>query len=385
MNIEITGIGFGNKGAELMLVSVVEQLSQRYGNRAQLVALPTRGNSDGYRCVGKLGVHMKLALRYRGADWGRWVGNLLPKKLIRTYGCMAEKEIKVVLDASGLRYSEKWGVKSTLASVRDYRRIKKRGGKVILLPQAFGPFEDKAFESPIKELYDLVDHIFVRDELSMAYLYEIIGETQKMTIAPDFTCLSEGEPPKDRANYEGKICLIPNSRMMDKTSKEIALSYENFLLQVIEHCRALGHDVFILNHSDWDDDDLCARLANAWTPPLSYSGVRSANEVKGIIGCSQGVITSRYHGLASALYQGIPSLATSWNHKYEELMKDYAIDYGILDSTAEDSDTIRRLEHWLELIGDPAKKEVGRIQKQVDVQKEVSREMWAKIFKLIEC
>ena len=49
----------------------------------------------------------------------------------------------------------------------------------------------------------------------------------------------------------------------------------------------------------------------------------NALEVKGLISSAYIVVTSRFHGLASALNSCVPSLATSWSHKYQELFKEY--------------------------------------------------------------
>lgn len=63
--------------------------------------------------------------------------------------------------------------------------------------------------------------------------------------------------------------------------------------------------------------------------------VHLALEVKSVIGASNLLITSRYHGLVSGLNQRIPSLCTSWNHKYDELIYEYNVQDSLLDTTNE--------------------------------------------------
>ena len=56
----------------------------------------------------------------------------------------------------------------------------------------------------------------------------------------------------------------------------------------------------------------------------------NALEVKGLISSAYLLITSRFHGVASALNSCVPCLATSWSHKYKELFADYGLDNCIL-------------------------------------------------------
>ncbi|MFO7739037.1 MAG: polysaccharide pyruvyl transferase family protein, partial [Desulfatiglandaceae bacterium] len=103
----------------------------------------------------------------------------------------------------------------------------------------------------------------------------------------------------------------------------IAARYLDALHLFIQSCQSLGREVFVLNHEGKKDHELCLKLCGAFDPPLPYTGDRTAKEVKGIIGASVGGFTSRFHGLVSALTQGVPVLATSWSHKYEMLLKDF--------------------------------------------------------------
>jgi colanic acid/amylovoran biosynthesis protein len=71
-----------------------------------------------------------------------------------------------------------------------------------------------------------------------------------------------------------------------------------------------------------NDRQLANQLAKrvAFKVPVIDEDARTS---KGMIGASAAVIGSRYHALVSALAQGVPSLATSWSHKYESLFADY--------------------------------------------------------------
>ena len=50
--VEIEGIGFPNKGAELMLFAIADQLRERYGDEIQVCCRPWQWHSEGYRTLG---------------------------------------------------------------------------------------------------------------------------------------------------------------------------------------------------------------------------------------------------------------------------------------------------------------------------------------------
>ncbi|MDR1582593.1 MAG: polysaccharide pyruvyl transferase family protein [Prevotellaceae bacterium] len=80
---------------------------------------------------------------------------------------------------------------------------------------------------------------------------------------------------------------------------------------------------FLLNHEGEKDAYLCKLVNEHLNNFLTIVDHLMALEVKGIISQSYLLISSRFHGVASALNSGVPCLATSWSHKYEELFKDY--------------------------------------------------------------
>ena len=382
MIIEVTGIGYANKGAELMLCAVAERLGRLGDPEITLVAKPSVGSELGFRVLGRYGCLQKASLIWKGLDLGTLPGNLLPRKLLRSYGFVADKEIEAVLDASGLKYSDKWGIKPTRRAVSEYARLKKRGGKLVLLPQAFGPFTSETMRDNMRRLHEFADLIYARDPVSYRHLTDLSGESSKIKIAPDFTALVRGTEVADADRFRNKMCVIPNQRMLDKTSEEVASLYLDALQEFIKSCQALGWEVFVLNHEGEKDHELCLKLSQAFDPPLPYTGDRNAKEIKGLIHASAGVLTSRFHGLVSALTQGVPVLATSWSHKYEMLLKDFDAADCLVDVQQDRVALIRQFESWIRNLPTDGTRSHARPHRVGELIQEIES-LWNEVFRVI--
>lgn len=200
----------------------------------------------------------------------------------------------------------------------------------------------------LKRLHGLADRIYARDGVSYEHLKGLVGQSTKICRGPDFTGLVDGIKPTDAIRFAGKIAVIPNQRMLDKTTKDVADGYFGMLVAFVQQCQALGKEVFVLNHEGQADQIICDKLCRAFEPPLPYTGVRTAKEVKGIIGGSSGVMTSRFHGLVSALMQGVPALATSWSHKYEEFLRSYEAEKYLLNLNCSNESLLAICRDWME-------------------------------------
>ncbi len=346
--IEITGIGFPNKGAELMLLAAVAAVRERLGEDVPICCCPSPGSEVGYLVLGKAGILQRLWLQRKGSDFSRLVAGVVPKKLLRTYGVVAEDEVTTVLDASGFGYSDQWGLRGAQVRAAEYCRLRDRGGTLVMLPQAFGPFRTPGFENTMKSIVASAARVFVRDQHSAAALRELVGDNPVIREAPDFTCLFPGTPPESAEFLRGGIAVIPNRRMLDKTGQGDAAAYENCLHTAIGACRGRGRQVYLLNHEGPADAEICERLRQRYDPVLPMFASKSAQEIKGVIGTAAGVITSRFHGLVSALVQGVPAMCTSWSHKYEALLADFGRPEWILRPGDDAHTTEARVNAWLD-------------------------------------
>lgn len=321
MIIEIRMAGFVNKGAELMLRAVLAQLRERYPD-AVLTMVPTGPQGEQpYDQLARAGLRPKFSLRYGGQEWGDLLHGV-PARLRRRYGLVLDREVDVVIDAAGFAYSDQWGVVHARALAEAVSRWRRRGTGLILLPQAFGPFADTALSRAMSRIHAGADLVIARDAESYSHLLATVGTEDKLRIYPDFTNLLDGVVPESFDPAVHGVCLVPNARMLDMTDAMQSSAYLPFMIRCAEHLRRRGARPFVLVHETRSDGQLAAEIANAvgGIPVLAEADPLC---IKGILGASQATLGSRYHGLVSALSQGVPSLALGWSHKYAQLLADY--------------------------------------------------------------
>lgn len=379
MNIEIRKAGFVNKGAELMLHAVVQQLRRNCPN-ARLVMEPSRETGPyPYRGRAELGLYQKAWLWRKNIPFGD-LAALVPGRLREMYGVVLDSEIDVVLDAAGFAYTDQWGAELSEELARASRRWKKRGTKVILMPQAFGPFRDERSKVAVKEFVANSDLIFAREPISYKYLTDIVGEQDKIKICPDFTNLLEGTVPEYFNPAIHQIAIVPNYRMMDKTSEAVAKGYVPFLKRAAQMLLDKGAKPFMLVHEGEDDLKLAREVSEAvgGIPVIIEANPLA---IKGLLGACRGSVGSRFHGLVSALSQGVPSLATGWSHKYQMLFADYGFEPGILDISMSDAE----LDHVLEYLTDKNRSQElsVRLMLRSDALKKQSQAMWSDVYKIL--
>lgn len=372
MMIEVKGIGFPNKGAELMLVAVQEKLKEAIPDVKFVVEPNTK-----FDVRNAHGIYSKITGTRFGVNLGL-LANALPKRLRLHYGLVADSDIDVILDASGFAYGDQWGpakAKSRLAN--HIQKWKKQGKKVVILPQALGPFTDKELAEHMATIVEHADIVYARDDISFKYISEL-GNGVKQS--PDFTNLVKGRLPLDFKVSSKDVCVIPNAKMIQMTSKDTGDKYPKQMADMVAHCQSRGYSPYLLVHEGKKDLELAQKintLLDASVPVYQYP---DAKDIKGIISTAQFVISSRFHGLVSALSQGVPAVATGWSHKYEMLMNDYNCPELLINSDADNVDSILKIVCDPELLSDTKRK----IQAESIELKKRSEIMWDDVIRIIK-
>lgn len=391
LNIEIKGVQFSNKGAELMLVAILEQLTKELGEY-QITLSP--GTHLPYRKRARLGAWQKLSFRRGNIDL-TGVFAKLPNRLLnllKRYGIVTEKDIDVILDASGFAYGEQWGTKSLKHTANEVARFRQHGKKYIFLPQALGPFESHEVREFAVKVFANAELVFPRDDESYQAITEITPKTTAVHIqqAPDFTCLIEPEPFQNEVSEQVDrkiVCIIPNNKMVSKFHHKHAgddeQRYINFLVQTGKFYQQLGWQVVLLNHEGKEDQQICRQIADQLSNNDNRVMIKdnlSAIGIKAYIGSVDAVISSRFHGCVSALTQGIPCLATSWSHKYQMLFEEYGVSQNVLDFKV----ALAELNQNLAVFTDSLTKQKIQCLEHADKVKQQTRHMWQQVFSALK-
>ena len=382
MQYTVLGVNFFNKGAELMLCAVKQEISKWDSNN--IVGAPIGMASFEYRNRAKLNhvlcrskrpelLKEKLALA---------AGNFIPKETRHQKNLVLESEVDAFLDASGFVFGDQWKPQKARKMLELCKSWRRQGKKVVLLPQAFGPFTKPEGREAFLELIENVDLAFARDVRSYEYISELDVSLKHIKIAPDFTNLVKPEFPAYIDALENRPCIIPNQKMIDKTSAEVSQSYVLFLEKSLQYLADKGLKPFVLLHESGDK-----KIGKILQEKLQIDNliVEENNPLylKGIISKCSFTIGSRFHGLISALSQGIPSIGTGWSHKYQMLFKDYDCSQMLISPNRDESKYLAKIDL---LTNEQTRKEIAeRLLNKSDRQKELSREMWAEVKNTVHC
>ena len=376
MIVEVKGVQFVNKGAALMLYAILERVRSTFPD-VKFTIVPNPSSCP-YEKLTALGVYPKIWLQRYKIQWG-YLANKLPRKLLRRYGLVVDAQVDVVLDASGFAYGDQWGSGSTVSMAKAMRRWRKQGTRVILLPQAFGPFTGKQIRRAFRTVAELADRIYARDPLSYRYVVDVAGNITNLKQAPDFTVLINGKAPSSFDSSRHEVAIIPNSKMVEKTTTEVTKRYIPFLAICIRSFLAAGLKPFFLIHAGPKDEAVAYEVIKTVDEEIPIIVKDNPLEVKGIIGASKAVVCSRYHGLVSAFSQRIPAIATSWSHKYQTLLEEYNCTEFLLSPDLNDDEIrqaidkfIRNMEHLKKQLEAPAEK-----------HKRAAEEMWKDVLDIM--
>jgi polysaccharide pyruvyl transferase WcaK-like protein len=378
--IEIRKTDFVNKGSELMLYAIIEKMKKEFPD-AKFAMVPKTSSSTPYEKRALLGFYQKVHFWRKGMQFGVFA-NFIPKQIREMYGLVLDKELDIVIDSSGFSYSDHCGKYNCLELANSCKRWKKNGAKIILMPQAFGPFDNFYNRKALKDVFRNADLVFARDKISYDYLVEVVGKRSNLRMAPDFTNLVKGIIPDKFNRGANRFCIIPNYRMVDKTNMEDSEAYLPFIIEVTRYAYEKGQMPFILVHESRNDLRLAEKIRDSVSEDIQIIEESHPLKIKGILGEASGVFGSRFHGLVSALSQGTPALAIGWSHKYQMLFQDYGVPEGLLNVQMQKEDLHKAMDSLIDEVN--KNKLINTIKHNGDHLKRQSQQMWDDVLAVLK-
>lgn len=393
MIVEIHGAGFQNKGAELMLNTVHYELSQRIPD-IRFAINPLFGTYE-ERC--KLGLLQIFPPRLRLLNKNykpslilqRLLAPFISERFTRFYGVVPINKIDALIDISGFAYSDIWKVnpsRSFAALTKEYKRRKK---PIILLPQAFGPFERDDSREAIKSVINDASLIYPRDINSYQHLSDISKSSNKIHKASDITFFfPRNFKPKTKPHDAKYCCIVPNAHVFDKAETNIKKSYFDLLITIAKEIYRHSIPIWILVHDTTGADlkivNQLLELFKAQEKEIYVERIVQGEDpikIKQIIRESLVIFGSRYHALVSAFSQSVPSLCVGWAHKYDLLYQDFELSEFIINDQTEMDEVIVKVNELLDnQMNETFRK---RIQEKISQMESENEVMWNSVVQTI--
>lgn len=379
--VEIKGVQFRNKGAYLMLLACLQGLKQ-LPRPVELVLSP--GPNLPYPERARLGAWQKLSFRRGGLDLTPLIGTLpgAVQRLFNRYGMLSERQVDLVLEASGFAYGDQWPLRFLQNTAKEVVRFAKAGKPFVFMPQAFGPFTSADSKAAMRDIIQHARLIFVRDPVSLQHLQSCVPTLpDSVVLTPDFTVSLTA-----RANHEMPLmqgpyaALIPNNKVVSKfnhaNAEQQRFDYIAAFAAAANKLAAEGMQCVLVNHEGKEDAQLCEEIAAK--AACTIIQIEDPLAVKAFIGKAELAISSRFHGAVNALSQGVPCIATSWSHKYHAMMSDFGMgDYCVAELS--EQSLLSALQH---LLDSKAILET-EVKQRAALLKQQNSAMWQRLYQAI--
>jgi colanic acid/amylovoran biosynthesis protein len=343
---EIATIGAtlsGNKGAASMLLGVLDSLPPLLGDvRVNVLSVypdeDRRLNSDGRveivtaRPVG-LVLAVPLAALWAFLHWLR----LPPGPLRRNPVLAALHRSDVLIDLGGISFSDGRTIELVYnaACVLPALLLRKR---VVKYSQAMGPFETALNRSLAKALLPRMALNVARGRRTLSYLQDLGLEDVPVCADAAFSMEEAGTPVARDAlpaleRFGGRrIVGVSASSVVQRYCQRRGIDYPQVLAGFADQAIQRGYGVWLIAHSvrrsgkagRTNDVDTCQAVYDLLRDRRYCQLIVEDHDprtLRSIVGECDFLVASRFHAMVSSLAKGVPTIATSWSHKYAEVLE----------------------------------------------------------------
>lgn len=335
LHIGIIGATFaGNRGAEAMVRTVIDQISKDYPDCVfhVLSYLPKEDMNEDIpdNCFIEDARPMMLS-----TFWFAWgiLAKVIPCRCMplakHKNGMPALTKLDIIVDVFGVSFMDN-RLKFIPFNVLSLWPFLLAGVPVFKLSQAMGPFEKLLNRWSAKWVFTRLILLVARGKHTRQLLEDKGLWTDNCIESADIAFLfGEDKLPPPYHSRDNAVAIIPSSVVEAKLP-----GYRSKLISLAHKILDRGYHLKVVAHS-WRNGSLGGRnndmglamsiydeLSPVWKDAVSLVGRGyNAAKLKCEISRCQWVLTSRFHGMVSALSTGTPVFVIGWSHKYEEVLE----------------------------------------------------------------
>jgi colanic acid/amylovoran biosynthesis protein len=256
------------------------------------------------------------------------------------------EDYDIVLDLSSDSLNEYYGFVYPLFSLFQLELLLLCKKKVIVFPASIGPFKNLFMKRLVGRVLSRTDLVIAREQTTLDFLKEVGIPPEKVHFAADLAFLFEpaskikSKTIADNLGlaHEGRhlISIAPSSEIHRFCFSDISdqkqkyLDYVKLMAELTDYIiEQFDSDVVFIPHFVFPDEfikndkiacqDIYDRISNKGCVKILMDNY-SADEVKGIIGLSDMMVSCRMHAAIASTSSSIPTVALSFGHKFHSVL-----------------------------------------------------------------
>jgi colanic acid/amylovoran biosynthesis protein len=338
----------GNKGAASMLQSLLDNLSPLLEDVhfSVLSVYPSDdrqlNENDQVEIVSARPVTLVLAMPL-AVLWVLFRRLRLPLELLRRSSLLvALEKCDVLVDLSGISFSDGRTVE-LFYNVACILPALLMGKRVVKYSQAMGPFRTVLNYRLAKALLPRLALNIARGRTTLGYLEDLGLENIVLCADAAFSMrrreikVDDEVLPVPKGFNNSRVIGISVSSVVQSYSQHQRIDYSRVLASFSDKAIEQGYVVRLIAHSvkesrrggRTDDVDACLSVYELIQRKQSCQLViddYSPSTLSLIIGECDFIIASRFHAMVSALAMEVPTIVTSWSHKYAEVLEMFELE-----------------------------------------------------------
>jgi len=265
------------------------------------------------------------------------VGRVIPPALKLMPALRALKRSDLLIDMGGISFADGRGAMTLTYNVACILPALILGKKVLKYSQALGPFHTPLNRMAARLVLPHIEVNVARGGSTLEHTKELGLTNVELCADAAFAMVERNTAETEHAlaildRFDGRRMVgISASSVVREYANQHNIDYCHVLAEFIDQVTAENYGVWLIAHAV-QKLQKGGRTSDVETCEATYNLVQnkslcqmvtedySPSTLRTIIGGCDFFVASRLHAMVSSLTKGVPTLVTSWSHKYREVL-----------------------------------------------------------------